>query len=157
VVVLSEGEAVGIRDDMKLLARHEGEWEGEYIHVDTDGSVVDRHRSQLSCRFPEDDPEVAYRQVNTYTWDDGRQEVIDFPARYADGRIEFDTERIRGHAWEIDANTIVLTWVYQGQDDMYLYEMIQLSHDGRNRARTWHWFSNDHIVRRTLINEHRTT
>lgn len=148
---------MGIKDDMKLLARHEGEWEGEYIHVGVDGEVIDRHRSQLSCRFPTDDPDHAYRQINTYTWDDGREEVIDFPASYDDGQIWFDTERIRGHAWEVDANTIVLTWVYKAQPDVYLYEMIQLSHDGVNRARTWHWFDNDRLVRRTLINERRTS
>lgn len=146
---------MGIKDDMKLLARHEGEWEGTYTHIDTDGTILDHHRSRLSCRFPEDDPTHAYRQINTYTWDDGRQEVIDFPATYADGQIWFDTERIRGHAWEIDDNTIVLTWVYKAQEDVYLYEMIQLSQNGRDRARTWHWFENDRIVKRTLINERR--
>ena len=146
---------MGIKDDMKLLARHEGEWEGTYTHIDPDGTILDRHRSRLSCRFPEDEGEYAYRQINTYTWDDGREEIINFPATYADGQIWFDTERIRGHAWEIDDNTIVLTWVYKAQPDIYLYEMIQLSQNGRDRARTWHWFENDRIVKRTLINEQR--
>jgi hypothetical protein len=37
----------------------------------------------------------------------------------------------------------------------YLYEMIQLSEDGNRRARTWHWFENDTLFKRTCITEHR--
>ena len=38
----------------------------------------------------------------------------------------------------------------------YLYEMIQISEDNNNRGRTWHWFENDVLVRRTCIKEQRT-
>jgi hypothetical protein len=146
---------VDIRQDMKLLVRHEGEWKGTYTHVDLDGTVVDRHESHLTCRFPNSDDGIAYHQTNTYMWPDGRTEVHEFPATYANGNIWFDTARIRGHAWEIDDNTIVLTWVYKERPEMYLYEMIQLSRDGNHRARTWHWFQDDRLYRRTLIDEQR--
>ena len=39
--------------------------------------------------------------------------------------------------------------------DSSLYEMIQLSEDGNKRARTWHWFENGELVKRTLIKEER--
>jgi hypothetical protein len=37
----------------------------------------------------------------------------------------------------------------------YLYEMIYISPDNNNRARTWHWFKNNQIFQRTLIQEER--
>ncbi len=139
---------------MPVLARHEGEWQGEYLHVDAAGREVDRHGAQLSCRFPESGPHDYY-QVNVYTWSDGRHEEIHFPAVYRDKRLWWDTERIRGQAWEIDARTIVLHWTRKDMPDYYLYEMIQISEDNGRRARTWHWFERDTLVKRTCIREQR--
>lgn len=143
---------MGIREEMPLLARHEGEWFGKYTYVDRDGKLLDRHASHLTCSFPEEG-EHAYLQINRYAWDDGRREEFRFPATYKDRSIWFDTERITGHAWEVDDQTIILTWSYKSDPEAYLYEMIQLSPCGRYRARTWHWFEENRIVRRTLIDE----
>ena len=145
---------MGIRDEMPLLARHEGEWFGTYVYVDLEGKVIDRHASHLTCSFPERG-EHAYYQINRYEWEDGRREEFHFPATYKDKKIWFDTERIRGYAWEVDDRTVILTWRYKSAPETYLYEMIQLSPCGRYRARTWHWFEDGRIVRRTLINEER--
>jgi hypothetical protein len=144
----------GIREGMPVLARHAGEWEGDYIHVDPDNNVIDRHRSHLQCKFPEEGP-YAYYQINTYIWDDGRKEEIHFPATYRDGQIWWDTDRIDGRAWEIDPRTVCLTWTRKDMPGAYLYEMIQLSEDGNRRARTWHWFENDTLFKRTCITERR--
>lgn len=146
----------GIRQGMPVLARHEGAWEGEYIHVDTHNVVIDRHKSHLQCVFPASGP-YAYHQINTYTWPDGRREEIHFPATYRDGQIFWDTDRIVGRAWEIDPKTVVLTWSRKGEPGTYLYEMVQLSDDGAHRGRTWHWFENDQLVKRTCIKERRIT
>jgi hypothetical protein len=149
---------VDIRREMPLLARHEGEWEGEYIYVDTDGKIVDRHRSHLSCTFPTEG-KFPYLQINRYYWDDGRSEIIHFPARYADGRIWWDTERIRGWATSVpidtESRTTMLMWVRKDMPDIYLYEMIQISADNQKRGRTWHWFRNDELYQRTIIKEWR--
>ncbi|MDL4772536.1 hypothetical protein [Actinomadura xylanilytica] len=40
-------------------------------------------------------------------------------------------------------------------DRGYLYELIQLSRDGLQKVRTWHWMSGDRLVKRTVINESR--
>ena len=141
-----------IREGMPLLARHEGVWEGIYRHVDAHGELIDEHASRLTCSFPD---EGGYQQTNRYTWADGRVEEIQFPATYRDGRIWFDTDRIVGSAWEIDARTVVLHWSYKENPAGYLYEMIQLSDCGRHRARTWHWFQGGELVKRTLIKEQR--
>lgn len=144
-----------IRTEMPVLARHEGEWEGTYIHMDTDGREIDRHKAELQCRFPTEGP-FAYHQINLYTWDDGKTEENHFPATFHDGRIWWDTDRIEGSAWEIDPRTVVLTWTRKDMPGHYLYEMIQISDDNNDRGRTWHWFENDVLVRRTCIKERRT-
>lgn len=143
---------MAIRDEMPLLARHEGEWEGRYRFVDPEGRVVDEHASRLRCTFP-DDGEHAYHQVNEYRWDDGRTEVLHFPATYADGAIHFDTDRMKGHAWEVDEHCIVLTWVYKADPTVSLYELIHLDAAGTHRTRTWHWLRDGVCFQRTLIDE----
>lgn len=145
---------MAIRDEMPLLARHAGEWQGEYIYIDNDGNVLDRHASYLTCTFPENDP-FGYYQINRYTWADGRVEEHHFPGHFRDGRVYLDSERIHGYTWEVDDKTIVLTWSYKTDPENYLYEMIQLSPDGNHRARTWHWFRNSEIYQRTIIKEMR--
>jgi hypothetical protein len=147
---------MGIREGMPLLAKHEGYWEGTYIHVDPDGKITDQHASHMACLFPEGEA-FAYRQVNTYTWPDGRVEVHEFPGSYDGyGRLRFDTERIKGIVWALDENTLYLTWIFKERGtDLRLFEMIVLSDDGNHRCRTWQWVRDGRIESRTLINEHR--
>jgi hypothetical protein len=143
---------MGLRQDMPLLARHEGSWAGEYVHVDRDGTVIDRHQVEMTCAVIDD---TVYHQTNRYTWDDGRTEVHEFPGTYrGGGRCGFDTERLKGEFWELDDNTIYLSWQYKGED-MKLYELIVLSDDGESRNRVWQWIRNGECVKRTLINEKR--
>lgn len=147
-----------IRSGMPVLIRHLGEWEGEYIYIDAEGKVVDRHKSHLTCMFPEGG-EYDYYQINRYMWADGRTEEHHFPAKYCDGRIWWDTERIKGWASDVALDmagrTTMLTWVRKDMPDHYLYEMIQISEDNTKRARTWHWFRNDELYQRTIIKERR--
>ncbi|RMG55503.1 MAG: DUF3598 family protein [Acidobacteria bacterium] len=146
---------MSIREQMPVLARHEGDWVGTYIYVDAEGRIIDKHASHLTCQFTEDDA-TPYYQINRYTWDDGRKEEHHFPATVEDGKLLFDTERIKGYAWEVDDKTIVLTWSYKNEPNKYLYEMIQISPCGNHRARTWHWFDeNGELYKRTLIKEER--
>ncbi|MFI6319594.1 hypothetical protein ACIBG8_18825 [Nonomuraea sp. NPDC050556] len=145
---------MGLREDMPVLARAEGQWEGVYLHTDADGNVIDRHRSHLTCTIVDG---TTYHQVNRYTWDDGREELIEFPGTYlGGGRCGFDTERIRGEFWEPDASTIYLSWTYKADDqDLRLFELIVLSDDGEHKSRTWQWIKDGVCVKRTLINEKR--
>ncbi|MEV0973537.1 MULTISPECIES: DUF3598 family protein [Microtetraspora] len=149
---------MNIREGMPLLARHEGEWEGTYTHVDRSGTIVDQHASHLSCVFPPERPD-QYVQVNRYRWEDGRTEEYTFPGTYdGGGRLYFDTERIKGVTWCLDDNTAYLTWRFKAADDeldQRLFEMIVLSDDGDNRTRVWQWLENGVCVKRTLINEKR--
>lgn len=149
-------EEIDLREEMPILARHEGEWAGEYIEVDTDAQVLDRFDASLSCQFPVDG-EYSYYQTNHYEWPDGTERVIEFPGIYDDGRLVFDTERIQGQAWEVehDDRTVMLTWTRPDMPDSRFYEMIQINDDDNRRARTWHWFVEDKLEKRTLIEEQR--
>lgn len=145
---------MGLRAEMPLLARHEGEWDGTYVHLDADGTVVDRHRAQLTCAIVDD---AVYHQTNRYTWDDGRAEVHEFPGTYlGGGRCGFDTDRLKGEFWELDESSIYLSWQFKAEgEDLRLFELIVLSDDGDTRSRVWQWIKGGEVVRRTLINERR--
>lgn len=148
---------VDLRKEMPLLARNEGVWEGWYRYYDArTGKLTDEHRSRLLCRFPVDGP-VPYHQTNYYFWEDGKFETRDFPAEYRDGRIWWDNELIKGWAAHMSPDdynrSTCLNWVRQGEPDLYLYEMIQLSDDGKHRCRTWHWIKAGVCFQRTLIDE----
>jgi hypothetical protein len=143
-----------IRAEMPVLVRHEGDWLGTYTLVDLEGNILDRHQSHLTCEFPESGP-YPYYQTNRYTWSDGKKEEYKFPGTYRDKTLWFNTERIDGKAWEIDDNTIILYFSYKEVPTMSLYEMIQISPCNNYRARTWHWFKDDRIFQRTLIQEER--
>ncbi|MCM0589328.1 MAG: DUF3598 family protein [Gloeotrichia echinulata IR180] len=143
-----------IREEMPVLARHEGDWVGTYIVVDTAGKIIDNYESHLTCQFPENET-YSYYQINRYKWADGKQEEHQFPGQYCDKALWFDTERIKGKAWEVDNSTVILWFAYKTVPDINLYEMIIISPDNNHRARTWHWFKNHEIYQRTLIKEER--
>lgn len=149
-----------LKERMPLLASNEGVWEGVYRHYNDHGDKIDEHASRLVCRFPSEGP-YPYHQTNTYTWPDGRTEERDFPATYADGRIWFDNELIKGWAAEVGLDdhkrTTMLHWQRKGQPDIYLYEMIQNSDCGRYRTRVWQWIRGGRITMRTLIDEEKVS
>jgi hypothetical protein len=147
---------MGIREDMPLLARHEGVWDGTYTYFNAKDEEVDRHSSRLFCRIP-DDGEYPYHQTNYYTWADGRTDIRDFPATYRDGRIWWDNDLIVGWASAVPLDelgrTMMLYWQRTGDPSLYLYEMIQIADDGQSRCRTWHWIRNGMLETRTAIQE----
>jgi len=150
------------RQRMPQLMDSEGVWEGYYRYYDaTTGELIDQHRSRLLCRIMEEDAEFPYYQTNQYFWDDGRTDFREFPAWYADGRIWWDNDLITGWAAAMQPDdyhrTTCLNWQRKGEDDMYLYEMIQHAADGIHRARTWQWFKGDVCFQRTLIDEKRVS
>ncbi len=143
-----------LRDEMPVLARHEGNWLGTYTLLDNEGKILDQHQSHLSCQFPETG-DYPYLQTNIYEWENGQREEYQFPGIYRDKILWFDTERIDGKAWEVDDSTIILWLTYKGVADAYVYEMIYISPCNNHRARTMHWFKNNEIYQRTMIKEER--
>jgi hypothetical protein len=147
---------MGIREDMPLLARHEGVWDGTYTYFNAANVKTDEHRSRLFCRILDDGPH-PYHQTNYYSWADGRTDIREFPAEYRDKRVWWDNELIVGWAAEVglDQNnrTMMLYWQRTGDPSLYLYEMIQLADNGTDRCRTWHWIRNGLLETRTAIQE----
>ena len=147
---------MGLREDMPLLARHEGVWDGVYTYFNADNVKIDEHKSRLFCRFFDEGPHL-YHQTNHYTWDDGRTEIRDFPAGYRDKRVWWDNELIKGWAAEVGldeySRTVMLYWQRQGDPSLYLYEMIQMADSGIDRCRTWHWIRDGKLETRTAIQE----
>lgn len=151
---------MGIKEDMPLLARHEGVWDGTYRYYNAAGQLVDEHTSRLFCRFKPDDAH-PYHQTNHYSWPDGRTEIREFPATYHDKRVWWDNDLIQGWAAEMGLDTknrtVVLYWQRTGDPELYLYEMIQIADDGQSRCRTWHWIRSGQLETRTAIEERLVT
>ncbi len=147
---------MALKDEMALLARHEGVWEGTYRHYGADGKLKDEHRSRVICRFPAVGA-YPYHQTNIFTWPDGRSVMQEIPATYRDGKIWWNTAEVSGWASELslDENrrSLVLYWQAAADPDLYLYEMVQISDCGRKRARTWHWIRDGDLQSRTAIEE----
>ncbi len=135
--------------DFPLFQRHVGVWEGTYSLIDrTTGQILDSHRSRLTCKIDGDD----WWQRNEYFWDDGRTETREFGGVFRDGKLLFDTPRLKGEAVEADEKTIVLRWVYTHEPDNDYSEIITLA-DDQHRCRTWQHLENGEFNRLTVIDE----
>jgi hypothetical protein len=150
------GETVDLRSELPVVARHEGVWEGRFVEIDTDLSVVDRFETRISVDLSPDG-EWSYRQRNRYRWPDGTEATHDLPGTYEDGRIVFDTDYVQGEAWEAthDDRSVVLTWTRPEEPSVSYHEIITINAADDSRARTWHWFDEDGLMKRTLIEEER--
>lgn len=143
-----------IKQNMPVLARHEGIWEGTYRFITPHLQVVDQYDFHIEVSFPDDTRGgTTYRQLSKYTWPDGRTGAIDFEAEYQDGAVVFDTDMISGRMWEIDDNTLYLTFGFPDQPGVCVCEMIQLADNNADRARTWHWFKDGKLYQLTLVDE----
>ncbi|MEM7568481.1 MAG: hypothetical protein AAF337_01675 [Pseudomonadota bacterium] len=136
------------------MLAHEGTWEGEYQHVDLAGTILDRHSARIVCEFPDGGP-YAYIQHNLFTWPDGRTTTATLPGVLKDGMLWWDVETFHGKAWQSGDGLILLHLIRKDLEGGEFFEMIVLGSDGTSRARTWHWFENGRLTKRTLCNERR--
>ena len=135
------------------MRAHEGIWEGVYRHLDPEGREIDRHDSRVVCRFPETGA-VFYIQEITFRWPDGRVREDRFDGVIEGGRVLFNTETFSGAAWE-SGDLVLLHLDRKDEPGAYFVEVIALAEGGRSRARTWHWFKDGALYRRTLCDERR--
>lgn len=142
---------------LELLARHVGIWEGKYTHIDPqDRSVQEELEFRIRVECPAPDG-TAYRQTSRYRRAGGHEEELVYGGRAVGDRVVFDTGRIRGECWKIDADALYLWFAFAEAPSGRITEMIQLSQDGRHRARTWHWFQDEKLWRVTLVRETRVS
>lgn len=137
---------------MPGLIRHRGLWRGIYRHIDSDGALLDQHDARVHCAFP-DSGAHAYIQTNHFRWADGRESVATLPGVFRDGQLWWDTPTFHGRCWETMDGLLLLNLTRKDEPGAHFIELIVLGESGRHRARTWHWFRDGQLYRRTLCDE----
>jgi hypothetical protein len=143
-----------LKDLMPHFARHEGNWIGTYTHIRPTGELVDTYEVRIFSEFPTDGS-CDFRLNTHNVWADGRETRAAFDTKFRDGRLWFDGVALIGSIWEVDDFSVYLRFGYRDDPSIDVCEMIQISDDGQNRARTWHWFRDQKLFQLTLTNEHR--
>jgi hypothetical protein len=141
-----------LRAAMPSLAAHAGQWAGTYRHIDAAGALIDQHEARVRCVFPAVGP-YAYVQYNHFIWADGREHKAELPGILRDGRLWWDVATFRGSSWDAGDGVILLNLERKDDPDARFYEMIVLGEGGRHRARTWQWFKDGRLFKRTLCDE----
>jgi len=139
---------------MPSILRHAGAWAGIYRHVDADGLLLDTHRVHILCEFPDAGP-YAYIQHNHFIWDDGREFKAVLPGVLRAGKLWWDLPTFSGYAWETDDGILLLNLTRKDDPGANFFEMITMGAGEKFRSRTWHWFKNGRLFKRTLCDEWR--
>lgn len=146
-----------LQTDMPVLYRHLGTWVGNYLYIDPQGNLIDKHQSRVTSLNPSD---RRYLQINEYVWEDGRHETRNFDAQLKNGRIWFDNDLILGWAADNRSESVLLQWRrkidIQNNVNRMFYEMIQVSSNNHHRCRTWQVLLDDVLEYRVLVTETRT-
>ena len=143
-----------LRTLMPAMFRHEGTWKGVYRHYSADADLIDEHDAQVICEFPTSGPHV-YIQHNLFRWPDGTTKTAVLPAVLRQGKLWWDVATFSGWGWETDFGIILLNLTRKDDPGAVFFEMITLGDGDRSRARTWQWFKNGTLFRRTLCDETR--
>lgn len=148
-----------IAERLPVIACQVGLWRGEYVHVDPDCNIIDRHKSTLVVRLEDSDAEGEAKlcQTNIYDWADGSREIRYFECVYRGDRLWIDNTNINGWAGALaldeTESTVMVGWVRAGEPDFRYYEMVNLAEDRKSKDRVWHWYKNSALFQRTLIHE----
>jgi len=138
--------------DMPAMLKHEGMWEGIYTHINLEAEIIEKHKVRVRCEFPTSG-EYAYIQHNHFSWDDGRELEVTLPAIYKEGRLWWDTDTFHGSAWQTKDDLILLNLERKDEPGANFFELIAMGDTGRHRSRTWHWFKDGQLYKRTLCDE----
>ena len=139
---------------MPTMREHEGVWEGVYTHIDQSATIIDRHKVRIVCEFPHDG-DYAYIQHNHFIWDDGRESKTQLAGVFRDGRLWWDNKAFHGSAWQTLDNVILLNLERKDEPGARFFEMITIGETKEYRSRTWQWFKDGRLYKRTLCDEWR--
>ena len=106
--------------------------------------------------FPESG-DYHYVQRNRFESADGETREVEFGGVLDGNLIRWDTETFSGYGWTTLDDVILLTLDRKDLPDTKFTEIIVLGDDSITRARTWHWFREGMLFRRTLCDERRQT
>lgn len=149
-------EAQAFHKAMPSMRLHEGLWIGEYVHVSPTAEILDRHQTSVRCEFPSEG-NIVYRQYNHFIWDDGREYQTQLPGWFENGRLWWDTPTFHGSCWETHDGLILLSLDRKDEPNARFAEVIAMGDNGDERARTWHWFKDGKLFKRTLCHERRVS
>ncbi|KCZ99810.1 hypothetical protein HPO_02924 [Hyphomonas polymorpha PS728] len=133
---------------------HEGIWEGKYRHLAVDGTEEGRFRSRVTCEFPQKDG-VIYRQTTELWTPEGAYSKAGFDGLDRGDHLFYDSPTFHGRSWETEGGHLMLNLIRKDEPGAYFVELIIMGEGGKHRARTWHWFKDGQIYRRTLCEESR--
>ncbi len=139
------------------LSKQIGTWQGKFRRVDADGKLTSDFTSKITVKLDFMSLEKPYQQENLYTFADGKTQKIESSGKIERDKLIFSNEQIEGYASEISADptqrSSMFYMKYKDGSNMYVYEIITLSDDGKNRSRATQYLKDGKIVRRTLIDE----
>ena len=145
-----------------VLARCEGVWKGVFRRFDGNAKLLAEFKSTITKRYLPDAPwPRVYHQTNHYDFADGKTQTLETFGHYADGKIHFESDRVKG--WQLDdpadphKRSIFLHMVYKSDPDQYVYELINVSDDGKFRTRMTQFLKAGRTVQRTMIDEEKVS
>ncbi len=141
--------------DFPAHRAHAGIWEGTYRHLGADGALEQTIRSKVWCDFPASGP-AFYTQRIELTSAAGDVTRAAFEGVSRGDHVWFDTRTFIGKSWETQDGIVLLNLNRKDEPDAHFVEVIVMGEGGRRRARTWHWFREGQLFRRTLCDETRT-
>ena len=94
-----------------------------------------------------------YRQTINLTHPDGSQTEAGFDGYDRGDHLWFDTPTFIGKSWETADGVVLLNLKRKDEPGAHFVEAIIMAEGGRHRARTWHWFKDGQLYRRTLCDE----
>ena len=130
---------------------HHGVWKGTYRHINLQAQEEELIQSQVICEFPETD--VFYRQTIRLTHSDGKITHAEFDGYDQGDHLWFDTPTFIGKSWETSDGVVLLNLTRKDEPGAHFAEVIIMGDGGKYRARTWHWFKDGQLYRRTLCDE----
>jgi hypothetical protein len=153
-----------MRSAIPIVARHEGVWEGIYRRYDAQGKPLGEHRSRVVIRMRPDPKggNELLEQSNYYFYPDGRFEEINTLGSFDGKRLNFYSDRVDGWTQDdtTDPNrrTCILVMTFKKDVGWYtkgvaVYEMINISDDGKHRTRMTQHLKDGRALTRTLIDE----
>lgn len=135
---------------------HEGIWEGKYRHVAADGQVEGQFRSRVTCEFPMADG-IIYRQTTELWTPEDAYSKATFEGHDRGDHLYYDAPTFHGKSWETEGGHLMLNLIRKDEPGAYFVELIIMGEGGKHRARTWHWFKDGQLYRRTLCEESRVS
>jgi hypothetical protein len=139
------------------ISRQEGVWIGRFRRYDAEGNLMADLSSEITVKLDFSNEKTPFHQTNKYTFADGKTQIIESEGRIEGNKLFFSNAQIEGWATDLisddNKRTSIFFFKYKDGSNIYVYEIVTLSDDGKIRSRATQYLKNGKIIRRTLIDE----